>query len=280
MKKLLLSILITAFGFSLFAIDIFDYIPVVGNVKNYTQIDYDITSKFGNYYRIPIGKVIHTLNVSGKEIETTELTPKDAVICKTVLTYDLYGNLTGEISYNSEDIVLWNSVVKYDENKRRIDISEFGKNKELKDKIIYSYDDNGVLTEETGYNGDGALIWKVVYKYNSDKRIEVMTEYDSDGEMSYRESYTYKANGKMESIVVKDTFEDIENILVFRYADNEQLTEITTFSDLKKSDISKRVIIKHDKLGNVAKVSEYNVAHKFGTIVNELMTVTEYNYNY
>lgn len=280
MKKIISIILTTVLSTSLFGLDIFSYVPVVGNVKNYTQVDYNITSKFGSYYRTPVGKTIHTLNVSGKEIETTELSAKDTVIGKTVATYDIYGNLTGETSYSSDDIVLWNTVIKYDQNKRPVDLSEFGKNKQLKDKIIYTYNDQGLKSEETGYDSEGALIWKVVYKYTDDKKLEVMTEYDEDGIFCSQNKYTYKPNGKVESIVIKDAFTNTEQILVFRYASNDQLTEVTTFGDLSKTNIIKRVLIKYDTLGNVAKISEYNVAPKFGTIVNELVSVTEYTYTY
>lgn len=282
MKKVLLSLLSFIFCSSLFAIDIFSFVPVTGNVKNYTQIDYDISSKFGSYYKAPIGKVLHTLNVSGKEIETTELTPgkNPSVINKTVISYDVYGNKTGEVAYTKDDLVMWSSVISYKDNKM-IDISEYGKDNQLKAKIIYTYDETtNLMIDETGYNGDGALVWKVVYKYDDNKRVVEENEYSSDGALSISQSYTYKSNGKIESVVVYDAYTKSQEIYVFRYKGNDQLAEVTTFGDMDKTNIIGRYMISYDTVGNVAKVTEYNVAQKFGTTVNELVAVTEYLYTY
>ena len=46
----------------------------------------------------------------------------------------------------------------------------------------------------------------------------------------------------------------------------------------ENDEIIYRVIVKYDSIGNVAKVSEYEIAQKFGTTVNDLVSVTEYTY--
>lgn len=275
MKKILLGIIAAAFVTSLYAVDIFSYVPVTGNFKNYTQIDYSITTKFGNYFRTPSSKVIHTLNTSGKEVETSELTPKDVILDRTVSKYDVYGNLIEQATYDSDSVLLWNTVITYKGNQR-VDCSEYGKEGTLKAKTIYSYDsETGLMSDETGYDGDGALIWKTVYKY-AEKKLDTVYEYYSDGSLSREEKYTYTSDGKIESITTYDVFTESSEILVFRYSSSNLLTEITTYGSDKQ--ITKRQLIKYDSTGNVAKVSDYDVAEKFGTTVNELVLITEYIY--
>ena len=64
--------------------------------------------------------------------------------------------------------------------------------------------------------------------------------------------------------------------LVFKYAQDGTISQITTYDDTK--EIIYRVIVKYDSVGNVAKVSEYAIAQKFGTTVNDLVSVTEFTY--
>ena len=50
-----------------------------------------------------------------------------------------------------------------------------------------------------------------------------------------------------------------------------------TYNDAKQ--VIKRVMIKYDASGNISKISNYSVAQKFGTTVNDLESVLEFAYN-
>ena len=63
---------------------------------------------------------------------------------------------------------------------------------------------------------------------------------------------------------------------VFRYAANGTLSEITTYDNTKQ--VTNRIMVKYDAGGNVTRVSEYNIAQKFGTTVNELISMSEFVY--
>ena len=65
---------------------------------------------------------------------------------------------------------------------------------------------------------------------------------------------------------------------MFRYGTNGSLTEITTYDANKQ--VIKRTLIKYDAKGNVNKVSEYDVAEKFGSTTNELVAMSEYTFEY
>ena len=66
MKKILSLAFVASFAISLFAADIFEYVPLKGNPKNYTKIEYSIASKFGNYLRTPKVKYLHVFDEEGK----------------------------------------------------------------------------------------------------------------------------------------------------------------------------------------------------------------------
>ena len=274
MKKLLSLLAVAAVTVSLFGIDIFNYVTINGDVKNYTQTDFDIASKFGNYYRTPSTKYVSTLNNSGKVVEVTELSARDAIINKTNNKYDVYGNLTEQACYDADSKLLWKTIITYN-NGQKVDSSEYGKDGSLKAKTIFTYTD-GKLTDETGYDGDGALIWKIIYTYNDKGKQEIVYEYNSDGSLDNKNSYTYTDDGKIDSITSYDTFTNLTTQKIFRYAANGTLSEITTYNQNKQ--VTNRIVLKYDAGGNVTKLSEYNIADKFGTTVNELIAMSEYSY--
>jgi len=276
MKKLLTLAFAAGLSLSLFAADIFTYVPMTGSVKSYTKTDFSIASRFGTLYRTPSSKVIHYFDSTGKESSSSELTPKDAIINSITSSYDANGNLTERTCTNNDGEVVWKNTSEY-KNGLKADSSEFDRKGNLKARTIYSYE-NKMLVDESSYDEEGALIWKTIYKYDENGRIASISEYNPDGSLSERDTYSYTDTGLIDTIAKIDTDKEKESQLVFRYGSNGALNEITTYDNLKQ--VIKRTIIKYDDNGNVNKVSEYDVAEKFGTTVNELVAMTEYDFDY
>lgn len=274
MKKIVSIFLAAAITSSAFAIDIFKYAPVAGSIKSYTETDYTIASKFGNYTRTPCLKTIHLFNNFGREVESVEATPRDKILDKISSTYNLDGQLTGQVCTNADDEIIWTSEITYKDGLKS-DTSEYDNAHNLKAKVIYTYTDN-LLTDETGYNGDGALVWKIIYKYNDAGKIEVESLYNSDGTLDERKTYTYTDFGKVDTITTLDDFSKKVIQRVFRYAPNGFLNEITSYDG--KNEITSRIVLKYDVSGNVNRISEYNIAYKFDTTVNELVNTKEITY--
>ena len=274
MKKIITFVAMAAMSLSLFGLDIFNYVQINGNVRNYTQTDYDIGSKFGNLTRTPVLKTVTALDTAGRAIEVTELSPRDAILSKTANKYDVYGNLIEQNAYDAESKLLWRNIITYT-NGQKSDTSEYDRNGLLRAKTIYQYTD-GKLADETGYDGDGALLWKIIYKYNAAGKVQDIFEYSADGSLDLQETYTYSDDGRIESLTTFDTYTETSDKKVFRYASNGNLSEITTYDNAKQ--VTNRLIIKYDAGGNVSKVSEYNIAQKFGTTVNELISMSEFIY--
>lgn len=274
MKKLLAFVFAAALATSMFAQDIFSYVPMKGNIKKCTQIDYVITAKFGNYFRTPNLKTIHSFDANGNETEITEVTTKDALISKISNAYDSNGKLVEQTAYDAEDTQIWKNVITY-KNGLKADMSEYGKDETLKSKTIYIYDNN-LLVDETGYNSEGKLMWKNVYTYEG-AVLTKMAHYDSDGDLEESEVYTYTEDGSIDTITYFEAFENETATVVFRYT-GSTISELLTYDE--DSVLYNRVLVKYDSTGNIVKLSEYNVAQKFGTTVNELCKMTDYVYEY
>ena len=124
MKKLLALALCTAASVSLFAADIFNYVPITGSVKSYTETEFSIASRFGSLYRTPSSKLSHTFDSNGKEISSSELSPKDAVLNTIASKYDTAGNLVEQVCTSADNEVVWKNTFAY-KNGLKVDASEY-----------------------------------------------------------------------------------------------------------------------------------------------------------
>ena len=158
MKKLLNIILASALSLSMYALDIFAYAPISGNVKSYTQTEYSIVNRFGDLFRVADTKIIHNFDSKFQETEVVELNAKDTVLNKTYNIYDRSNNLVEQDCYDADGILLWKTVITY-KNNLKVDSSEYGKNGTLRGKVIYTYDGTQLI-EETGYDFDGSLVYQ------------------------------------------------------------------------------------------------------------------------
>ena len=276
MKKLLSLAFVASFAISLFAVDIFEFVPLKENPKNYTKIEYSIASKFGNYFRTPKVKYLHVFNDEGKEIESSELTPRDIVQNTISSVYNDNGDLIEQNYLNADGELISKTTITYQDGFKS-DLSEFDKDDNLKEKVIYTYD-KGLLIDESSYDGEGALFWKTIYTYNAAGKIENIYDYNADGSLNTQKKFSYNENGDVNTIDIYDSFSAKTTQEVFRYASNNTISEITTYDSDKR--VITRVILKYDEKNNITKVSEYNVAQKFGTTVNELVAMSDYSYEY
>ena len=276
MKKILTLALAASLSLSLFAADMFKYAPITGNVKAYTETSYSIATRFGTLYRTPNSKIMHIFDSNGKEISSSELTPKDAVINTISAKYDTAGNLVEQVCTSADGEVVWKSTNTY-KNGLKIDASEYDRKGNLRARTIYTYENN-LLVDESSYDGEGALIWKTIYKYNDNGRLASVFEYNPDGSLSEQNDYNYTEAGSIDSVSQLDAFAGKQTSLIFRYGANGSLSEITTYNSEKQ--VIKRTLLKYDAKGNINKVSVYDVAEKFGTTVNELTDMSEYTFEY
>lgn len=276
MKKLLALTFAASLTLSLFATDVFNYAPLKGSIKNYTETNFSIASRFGSLYRTPSSKITHNFDSNGKETKSSELSPKDAIINTISSTYDTAGNLVEQLCTSADNEIVWKNTYTYKDGLK-VDASEYDRKGTLRARTIYTYE-NELLTDESSYDGEGSLIWKTIYKYDDNSRLASINEYNPDGTLSENSVYAYTESGAIDSVSKYDVFSDKQTTLIFRYATNGSLNEITTYNAAKQ--VIKRTLMKYDDIGNITKISEYDVAEKFGTTVSDLTAMSEYSYEY
>lgn len=277
MKKIILSIFVSLIGFCAFAFDAAPFLSPQGNVKSYVKTDYSISSKFGEYFRSPKAKFKHIYNDSGLEISSTQYSPSDVIIDKIVYEYDIENRLTSQTCYDSENILLWKSVITYNEAGLKIDSSEFGKGGTLRGKTLYKYDGKNIV-DESYYNGTGALLWKNTYKYDDKNILSEASSYFEDGTLDSRETYKYSDKNKLTEILIEDNTGLTKSREVYRYNEDGSVSEFAVYDSSNRA--IRREFYKYDAKGNPVKITTYFITQKFGTTVNELSNMSDFTYQY
>lgn len=276
MKKLASVLSILFFCFSAFGIDVLEYVPPNNSVKSYTATNYIISSQFGDYFRTVDKKITHKFEAE-REMEISEFSHQDALLTRTINMYDSYGKLELQYATDASHNILWRKIYTYDNRGLCVDISEENGDKDLISRRIFIYNNDNLLIDETVYDGSGVLTWKTNYSYRN-KRLARKRDYDATGALYEAKTYEYNDDDSIASIDIFDSAntEPVKREL-FRYIDG-RLNEITTVNHENRTIARK--IIRYGNDGNVQRVSDYNVANKFGTTVNELFDMREYKYEY
>lgn len=277
MKKFITVTLAAFIAFTAFAADSETFKPV-GNISSYTQSEFNITTKFGDYYRTASSKFLHILNPkTGLEVEVNEYTSKDALISKVSYDYDTSLNLVSTKLYNeNEELVLKTDVTYNDEGKKK-DESDYDEDGNLTARTIYKYEDG--KTDKSYYTAQGKLLEKSIIKYNGNLISEVFT-YADDGSLTEREVYSYTDDGKILAIESYNYNNDYDGKQTWRYNDKGQILEQQYYNAANVLTGRDVYTYKNDVNGNPSRISRYNVAEKFGSTVNELYFVTDYSYKY
>ena len=278
MKKILAAVFAASLSLSVFGLDVMDYVPLKDGVKSYTCTEYSIATKFGDYFKTITGKVTHTIDAAGNDAESVQYSPRGNLENTVKTTYDSMGNTLNQTLYGANNELIWKTEFVYKKGAKT-EANDYDADGNLKNKTIYKYDNN-LLVDETGYDARGALVWKTINKYDEAGRISKECNYLADGALDSETIYTYKDDGKIDTITTLETMEDAKQ-WVFRYSAAGLLTEITVYNVLESGNkVCERIIIKYDDKGCVSKVSDYNIAEKFGGTVNELFYMAEYTYTF
>ena len=272
MKKSLFILAAAFISVQAFAFDTEASIKPLG-AKEYTKTIYQITEKFGDYYRSPRAKFVHVFDATGREIEASELTSKDSLVDRISYKYE-GNNLVETVCTDIDGKIMWKMVKVYDANGNKSEESEFNASDALVNKTIWKI--NGKQTEESYYNADGSLLSKIITKNDEQDRIAEVAQYLATGALEQKALYSYNDAGKLSEISYSNGAGVQTKKVVYRFDASYQITEEQTYNSENKLVV--RVIYKYDAAGNIIKTTTYNVAEKFGTTVNELAGISEYTY--
>ena len=272
MKKILFVFAAAALTAQVFAFDASaSFVPNGSN--EYTKTEYQITEKFGDYYRSPRAKYVHVFDSNGREVESSELTSKDVLVDH--ITYKYEGNnLVETICTDADGKISWKMTTSYDAAGNKVEESEFNSSNNLSNRTIWRI--NGKQVDESYYNADGALLSKIITKYDDQNRVAEVAQYHASGFLEEKSLYAYNDAGKLSEISYFNGAGNQSKKVVYRFDASYQITEEQTYNAVNKLIV--RVIYKYDGNGNIIKTTTYNVAEKFGTTVNELAGIAEYTY--
>lgn len=279
MKKNLFAMIIFASGLCAFAIGNSPFRrPLLhGEVKNYTEINFEITTKFGDYYRTPKIKFLHEFNDEGLEIRFSEFTAVGQLVNRIEYTYNEDGNLFSQICYDSKKNTLWKIISSFDENGVKAEDCEYDDKDNLTGKTVYKNVDSNP-TEETYYNSTGELVWKKIYKYSDANQLEESFSYSADGQLDIRRKHKYDKFGKLLETASFDASDKIISNEVFSYNDDDTINEYAIYGEDGKRQT--RIFYKYDENKNCIKSITYKVTQKFGTVVNEMVDQSDFEYEY
>lgn len=273
MKKILALTLSAIIAGSCFALDTEAFVPA-GNISSYTKTEFQVTSKFGDYFRAINAKHVHIFDGSGLKTETITYNAKDELVDKISYSYDTSRNLKAITWTDSTGNVGWTSSLEYQADGKIKSESEFTAGGKLTSKIMYKY--NGLEVTESFYDGDGKLLSRSIKTVDANDNLLVCMDYFGDGSFDSKSVYTYLENGKLNTVEVFDDANVLISKTVYKYSSEGLLSEIHGYNG--HNILVSRTIYKNDAKGNPTKISVYEISEKFGTIVNELQTISEYAY--
>ena len=281
MKKLLITLTAAFTGLAAFAFDS-ENLTINGSVSSYTKTEYTVVSKFGDYFRMPAVRHTHTY-INGKESESASYAVKsnnkggnkDSLADKTTYEYNNLGYLVTTNYFDSNEKQIWKNVKEYDDAGLLKSESEYNGANELTGKTIYKREGNKLT--ESYYGGQGELLECTVSTEADGKTLESFRYY-ADGSLDTRFVYTYDASGKVSKI---DSFEaegKLTEKVTFVYTPTGALKEIQTSN--ADNVLYERILYVPDSQGNPKKSYTYKVSQKFGGTVNELVSTSDYTFNY
>lgn len=275
MKKTMATALAAVLSLCAFCSDFsIGFIPE-GAVSSYTKTAYSVTSKFGDYFRTVTEKEMHTF-ADGLESDVSVYSPKDELLRKYAHTYNAEKKLTGfEYADFSSGVSLKTEFEYAADGKIKSETVTDANSGSLNSKSIFKYED--AKCTESLYDADGALVSRIISVQGESGKTSEEFQYNGDGTLSCSRKYAYTEDGK--NALIEEYGADgtcLQKIVFRRDVSSGFLTEIQVYTE--GSRLSQRRIYKNDERGNPVRISYYNVAEKFGTIVNELERIEDFSY--
>ncbi len=276
MKKVFCALALSS-AFLAFALDDSPFMNLNGSPKSYTQTAFNITTKFGEYFRSPATRYKHTFNEEGLEIESAENSVSGQLVERVVYEYTADKQIASQTCFDSDGNVLWKISSVFDKNGKKTEENEWDAKGVLLGKSIFKYEGPDSV-DETYYNSNGDLIWKNASKYNSEKKLVESCSYFSNGTLDVKKIYVYTPSGTISEI---NSYNELNQQIAreaYVYNADGLLVERAVYgADGKRQT---RIFYKYDDKKNVTKQTTYNIAQKFGSTVNEIVGQSDFEYEY
>ena len=142
-----------------------------------------------------------------RKADCSEFTKGGFLKGKTIYGYT-GANLTDESYYNSEGVLVW--------------------------KIIYKYDDSNRIEHEYEYFGDGTLDEERTYSYNAANLKESITYFDSTGAVKSKDVFRYAADNTLSEVTSYDSENKIAKRSLVKIDSFGNCSKVTGYTVLRK----------------------------------------------
>jgi len=201
-----------------------------GNVKSIREIDYAVIIRFDSIIKDHIGTSIFDknrkseYNTSGMLTLNVNYDKYNNITKEQTNEYDEFGNWLRESIHEKEDSTSWAPkperqalyVMKYDNNRDRVEWVEYDEDDRLKLKRTYKYDSRSNIIEQNEYFNDGALSSKSIYEYTDGYNLKIIN-YNSKGQITKEITNEFDNNGNKIEILTNYAWLDFESRLTYKY---------------------------------------------------------------
>jgi len=171
-----------------------------GQVRSLKEIGGLYSTKAGGWnQRTFVPTELRNYDPSGTLMACTTYTYKalrtDALLRKTVYTYDSVAMQRERVTYNGTNILQTHEVTALDSGGEASEMQLRDRSGELSMTVDYKYDLDGNLVEEARYNTRQVLLGRTGYGYDYRGRLTETIEYNSVGEVVRRVVRTFNSHG-------------------------------------------------------------------------------------
>lgn len=185
---------------------------LIGEVKQFQEIDYDAIEKFGEV-------------VKGEQ---------DGFIKESY--FNEQGAETATYWYEFDRNQGYRFEIINDQDGNKLEERDFGLDNKLSSIVKYTYDDNWNLIEENSYNDDGSLFRRHKYEIDNKGNVIKSNEYDQAGILITSNIYTYDENNNKVEWAEYDSNGKLEIKSNYKYDKQNNIIEINTdFPELENS---------------------------------------------
>ncbi len=171
----------------------------------------------------------------------------------SIIEYDINGNVTKSVSYESENTIESKTLAKYDQNNNIVEEINYMTEDEIAEKLTYIRDEKGKLLKVIIKYSDGSSSTKN-YEYTNESII--ITIIDDEQEFEGKEIIILDSKGRTTEKTIYDYENKQEERQTVEYDDNDFVVNRKEYN--RDNELDFDINYSYDKKGNLLKYIKTN----------------------
>ena len=244
-----------------------------GKVKSIKEISYKIFHQKGKYIKSEKGREdnsgndkLTSFNINGNITVDIDYDSNENITSKVIYKYDSKGHKIEGVLYNSNGNIVSKSIYKNDINGNVIEYINYNPNKSINNRVTYEYDDRGNKIKDEMYLRENHKYGLFTYKYDSRGYLIEYGLYLRDANKLedsnlYLESlaiYKNDVDGNRVETKSSQPPEKLRDELYFQYNRNEDVIDTKIYNP--KGNLISRISYKYkyDEQNNWIEKAQFN----------------------